>query len=222
MQDQVIICDLDNTIFDTSSIDPELFASLLHKVTEYLSGRFTAEIIPSIIQDIVSNPFDRVCEKYGLPKSMILLVLDELNGISLEHSAMVPYEDYAAFRAIPAYKILVTTGFKRLQEEKLRKLQISQDFDRIIINDPVYANSSKLDIFRELSRELDLKDRKTYVVGDDPASEIKAGRELGFTTVLMVRKEYLSNPYTDYIVSSFEGLRDLLRDNMENDCTLRK
>ena len=104
----------------------------------------------------------------------------------------------------------------------MRKLHISQDFDRIIINDPVYANSSKLDIFRELSRELDLKDQKTYVVGDDPASEIKAGRELGFTTVLMVRKEYLSNPYTDYIVSSFEGLRDLLRDNMENDCTLRK
>ncbi len=57
MQDQVIICDLDNTIFDTSSIDPELFASLLHKATDYLSGRFTAEIILSIIQDIVSNPF---------------------------------------------------------------------------------------------------------------------------------------------------------------------
>ncbi|RRD54463.1 HAD family hydrolase, partial [Tannerella forsythia] len=46
------------------------------------------------------------------------------------------------------------------------------------------------------------------MAGDDPASEIKAGPELGFTTVLMVRKEYLSNPYTDYIVSSFEGLRD--------------
>ena len=104
MQDQVIICDLDNTIFDTSSIDPELFASLLHKATDYLSGRFTAEIILSIIQDIVSNPFDRVCEKYGLPKSMILPVLDELNGISLEHSAMVPYEDYAAFRASSALK----------------------------------------------------------------------------------------------------------------------
>ena len=108
----------------------------------------------------------------------------------------------------------MTAGFKRLQEEKLRKLQIRQDFDRIIINDPVYANSSKLDIFRELSRELNLKDQKTYVVGDDPASEIKAGRELGFTTVLMVRKEYLSNPCTDYIISSFEGLKNLLGDDI--------
>lgn len=121
MQDQVIICDLDNTIFDTSSIDPELFASLLHKATEYLSGRFTAEIILSIIQDIVSNPFDRVCEKYGLPKSMILPVLDELNGISLEHSAMVPYEDYAAFRAIPAYKIVGNSRIQKITRGKIEK-----------------------------------------------------------------------------------------------------
>ena len=32
MQDQVIICDLDNTIFDTSSIDPELFRQGMREV----------------------------------------------------------------------------------------------------------------------------------------------------------------------------------------------
>jgi FMN phosphatase YigB (HAD superfamily) len=98
------------------------------------------------------------------------------------------YPDLGAIDALPAKLFLVTSGFRRLQESKVRALGVESLFERVYIDaidDP--NRKGKEGIFAEILRAEALEPREVLVVGDDAGSEIAAGNRLGIPTVQIQR-----------------------------------
>ena len=113
-------------------------------------------------------------------------------------------------KSLPCSRFLVTTSVASIQRKKIKALGIESDFIKIIINDPFEKNQSKLTIFRELLKSYSLNPVHTYVIGDNPESEIAGGNALGMNTVQMLRPGVMQGTTAKHHISSFEELLPIL------------
>ena len=93
-------------------------------------------------------------------------------------------EGYPVLQEIPCKKFLVTTGFTKLQNSKIDRLNIRDYFEKIYIIDPSLTSLSKRDVFKKILVKYKFKIDEVLVVGDDLNSEIKAAQSLGIDSVL--------------------------------------
>ncbi len=180
MRKKAIILDLDNTIYLVSSIGNVLFKSLFQLITE--SGEYSGDLL-EIKAEIMRRPFQFVANDFAFSEHLKSACLDLLHDLTYEES-MEPVENYDRVKEIPCKKFLVTTGFTKLQQSKIKQLGIKDDFDHIFIIDPGISNLTKKDIFIKILSENNLKVEDVLVVGDDLNSEIKAAKDLGIESVL--------------------------------------
>ena len=83
---------------------------------------------------------------------------------------------------------LVTSGFRRLQESKVRALKIAPLFAEIHVDAIDEAQpKGKLPAFEAILTKYRLSPAEVWVVGDNPDSEIAAGNQLGMTTIQILR-----------------------------------
>jgi putative hydrolase of the HAD superfamily len=85
-------------------------------------------------------------------------------------------------------RFLVTSGFRRLQESKVRALGIAHLFAEIhidAIDEP--DRKGKLRIFETILDRNGLRPEEALVVGDNADSEIEAGNRLWIKTVQVLR-----------------------------------
>lgn len=88
---------------------------------------------------------------------------------------------------------------------------IGHDFDEIVINDPFEDSRSKKDIFMDLVKKYNLKQEQTFVIGDNPESEIEAGNSLNMITVRIVRNgEITQVKKANYHIKSFRDLEAII------------
>ncbi len=87
--------------------------------------------------------------------------------------------------------ILVTTGVRERQRNKIRLLGLSNAFDCILIDD-VSDKLSKRERFLAAATNFNLAPDKIAVVGDRIFSEIKIGNQLGMTTIRFHHGAYRS------------------------------
>jgi putative hydrolase of the HAD superfamily len=99
---------------------------------------------------------------------------------------MEPVESCNYIRELKFKKFLVTTGFTKMQNSKIKQLDLEKDFDKIFVINPGLTTLTKKDIFEKILDDYGLKTQDVLVVGDDINSEIKAAQELGIETVLYV------------------------------------
>lgn len=210
MIDAALILDLDDTIFQTRSMDKKLFEPFFTHLTASLRGDFSDQVIEAIINDLWQNTWDVVIRKYGIPRPIILKSIQVLNDLELDLN-ISPYPDYAFIKDLQCPKFLVTTSLTTLQVKKIKALDIEQDFLKIVINDPFKESKTKLDIFRELMHEFKLVPGKTYVIGDNPDSEILAGNALNMVTVQILRNNTIKGDHANYFIKSFNELADILK-----------
>lgn len=199
------IYDLDNTVFPVPSIGDKLFASLFRLIQE--NGQFTGSF-DKIRDEIMRTPFQVVAQKYHFSPELTRQGIALLRNLIYEGD-MQPFPDYAEIRRIPGDRFLVTTGFRKLQESKIRALGIAADFRQVIVVDPDTSDKTKKDIFAGIIGQHGYQPAQVLVIGDDPASEIKAARELGLDTVLYDKENRHPHAVATFRISDFRELARL-------------
>lgn len=178
---RALILDLDNTIYPVSSIADHLFEDLFQLIQA--SGEFGPELTEQITEEFKRRPYQLVADKYGFSLHLKQAGLDLLKNISYD-LPMQPFDDYLYIREIPLPKFLVTTGFVKLQNSKIKMLGIEQDFKEIHIVDPDTSTKTKQHVFGEIITTYGYAAEELLVIGDDPESEIRAANSLGIPTFL--------------------------------------
>jgi len=98
------------------------------------------------------------------------------------------YGDLALLPSLGERRFLITSGFRRLQESKVRALGIATFFDAIVvdaIDEP--ARRGKERIFRDIMSKFDLDASEVLVVGDNAESELAAATRLGLQSAQIIR-----------------------------------
>jgi putative hydrolase of the HAD superfamily len=180
MSKKAIIYDLDNTIYPVSSIGNELFTSLFQLIDQ--DGGHT-ENMEAIKADIMRKPFQVVAADYHFSRQLTQRGIALLKDLTYE-GVIEPFSDYREVKHLPGERFLVTTGFLKLQQSKIRKMGLEQDFKDIHIVDPATSDKTKKEVFAEIMDKHGYRPEEVLVVGDDPDSEIRAAQELGIAAVL--------------------------------------
>lgn len=204
---KAFIYDLDNTIYGVPTIGDALFATLFDLIQR--SGDFQGNF-DKVRQDIMRQPFQVVAANYSFSEELTRQGVELLR--QLEYKGEIhPFADYTEIRAISGDRFLVTTGFLRLQESKIRGMGIENDFREIHIIDPDTTSKTKKDVFSDILNRHAWQPAEVLVIGDDPGSEIKAARDLGLDTVLYDKYQRHPNAIATFRISDFGDLRSLVQ-----------
>jgi putative hydrolase of the HAD superfamily len=172
----ILLLDLDDTIFPTRSIPPEVFEPLFESLNE-VPHHFNEVQMTAIKNDLWKYTFHEVAEKYGFDKTMRSHYQEKLKSLPLEFDIQV-YDDYPALLQLELPMYLVTSGTTRVQEQKVDALGIREDFIEVHIDDRNLYPGGKKRIFEELIVENRWAPKELLVIGDNILSEIKAARDL--------------------------------------------
>lgn len=205
MKTNTIILDLDDTIFQTKSMDAKIFEPFFKHLVLNLKPNFNQQDIERVTSDLWQRPFDVVIKKYNIPLSTVTESIDLLENLDL-HLKISTFHDYTFIKNLKTQKLLVTTGITALQIAKIKALKIENDFDKIVINDTLKESKTKQDIFNDLKLELNLNPETTFVIGDNPESEIEAGNALNFITIQILRNNVIKGGNAKYYINSFAEL----------------
>lgn len=206
MKKKAIILDLDNTIYPVSSIGNKLFASLFRLIEE--SGEHTTDI-DAIKQEIMRKPFQWVAAQHQFSNALTKKGIELLLNLTYE-GPIEPFSDYTCTKQLHCDKFLVTTGFLKLQQSKIRGMGIEQDFKEIHIVDPATSHKTKKDVFADIIYRNAYQPAEVLVVGDDLQSEIKAAKELGIDTVLYDKFHLHDEINSQKKIADFNELKDFM------------
>jgi len=206
----MLIIDLDNTIFETKSINPQIFNPVMSYIEKYYQSINENSIAQKIISEFWTTPMDEVFDTYKTPEEIKQQVYIKLNEIDYNLD-IATYNDYDILKKMPHKKILVTTGYKKLQLAKIKALKIGDDFKEVIIDDPLSKNRKyKLGIFKEILEKEKLRPKDIWVIGDSVENEIKAGKQLGMNTIQRLKPGTEKSKFSDYGITSFSQLNAIL------------
>jgi putative hydrolase of the HAD superfamily len=121
------------------------------------------------------------------------------------------YSDLPVIAALRVERVLVTSGFRRLQESKIRALNVAKHFMDIhvdAIDEPERLGKQR--IFELIMNERSLGPADVLVVGDNPDSEIAAGTRLGIRTVQTLRPGVVRSIHATHHIASLTELPALL------------
>ncbi len=177
---KAIIFDLDNTIYSAPSIGGEVFASLLLLIEKDEEQKENMQVIK---HDIMRKPFQIIAASYQFSDELTNKGIDLLQTLTYE-GIIEPFEDFEETKNLTQDKYLVTTGFPLLQQSKIKGLQLENEFKEIHIVDPSASSKTKKDVFADIIQRHAYQPSDVLVIGDDPASEIKAALALGIDAVL--------------------------------------
>lgn len=206
MSKSALIFDLDNTIYPVHSIAHKLFKSLFAHIGQ--SGEFKGNF-EEIVTEIQRTPFEKVAEMFSFSQKLFNECVNLLVDLSY-NEAMYFFEDYKIARRLPQRKFLVTSGFTKLQNSKIDRLKIRNDFEKIIIIDRQIVPLTKKDVFTLILKENKLSKKEVLIIGDDLSSEIQAGNELGIDTILYDRNGRYPRLKKQKTISDFSELVPIL------------
>jgi putative hydrolase of the HAD superfamily len=209
---RAILFDLDNCLAAADEPGPQLLAPTFEAIRKANRGTLSEDTLERALSECWRCSLDRVAIKYGFTSEMLAAAWAANSSTEVD-VPMRGYPDLGAIANLPARLFLVTSGFRRLQESKVRALAIQSRFERIIIDaidEP--DRKGKEAIFADILRSCALDPGEVLVVGDDADSEIAAGNQLGIPTVQILRTGVArANNATHYIVS-LEELHRLVQE----------
>jgi putative hydrolase of the HAD superfamily len=182
-----IIFDLDNCLATSDEPGRDLLDPVFAAVRAANRGRLLEEELEAAFRDCWRYGFDRVAKEHGFSEEM----RDAGWRAFARTEVREPMQGYGDLHVLPHLgdrRFLVTSGFRRLQESKVRALGIAHLFDEVVIDaldEP--GRRGKERIFADLLARYRLQPAEAIVVGDDPESELSAARRLGLRPVQMVR-----------------------------------
>jgi FMN phosphatase YigB (HAD superfamily) len=127
--------------------------------------------------------------------------------------AFADYGDLPILAELPAQHFLVTSGFRRLQESKIKALNLAPFFTALYvdaIDEP--DRLGKQGVFARILTDYELTSAEVLVVGDNADSEIRVGNHLGMRTVQTLRPGVPRASTATFHIHSLSELRKLLSD----------
>ncbi|WP_462250673.1 HAD family hydrolase [Ekhidna sp.] len=210
MSSQILIFDLDDTIFETKSIGHHHVKEAVDSFKQTISTNRSSEEIDTIINDLWKYPFDHVSERHNLSESTRRQFSKSINNLEYNFNIKA-FKDFDLIKDLNVRKILVTTGFKKLQHAKISALNLQPIFDEIFIDEiDALDRIHKKGIFKNLIENGQIALEHIIVIGDNPNSEIKAGHELGFTTVQIAKFGQPRSSFSSHYIRDYSELLDIL------------
>ena len=207
---KAIIFDLDSCLSPADEPGQQLFAPAFDAITKANQGSHRPSVLQTAFADMWRLPFDFVAEKYGFTPAMKAAGWQVLAQLEVT-TPMSGYGDLAVLKELPVLKFVVTSGFRRLQESKIRALGIAPLFTAIYIDaidQPGYRGKQK--IFEDILHDYSLQPDQALIVGDNHDSEIAAGVRLGIRTVQTLRPGVPRSPAATHHIQTLHELKSLL------------
>ncbi|HEY0552252.1 MAG TPA: HAD family hydrolase [Verrucomicrobiae bacterium] len=205
-----IIFDLDSCISAADEPGQQLFAPAFAAIRAANRGSHSESELTQALADMWRLPFDFVAEKYAFTQPMKDAGWHAFLNVEVT-TPMRGYGDLDVLGELKVRRFLVTSGFRRLQESKIRVLNIAPLFTQIVVDALNEPNSrGKLAIIQDLIRTHHLVPSRTLIVGDNPDSELAAGLRLGIRTVQTLRPGVPRYLEATHHISTFHELRSLL------------
>ncbi len=208
----IYLFDLDDTLFPIKTIKKSVGLPLLNELNKNNKENtcYTTQI-EKIFNDCWILPLDSLAEKYNFSQSLYDSLQSAYKNLEVNHPVFLYDDAIEVLKKIKEEKQLVTTGYKKLQNSKINKLNISAYFTQIHIDEiDSDKRKNKRDIFIEIMKKTRLNKEKYIVVGDNLNSEIKYGNELGMTTVYINRDNKVKKSEALYTIHSLFELKDIL------------
>jgi FMN phosphatase YigB (HAD superfamily) len=209
-----VIFDLDNTLFPSRSVPPEVLAPALHAVraANAGAGAITEERLAAALDACWTDSFDAVAARFDLP-SVLRAAWHEAQRRLVVATRLTPYADTVpALTALMLPRVLVTTGYRLLQESKVAALGLVPLFESVHIDALDEApRLGKEEIFRRIVAASSWSPERVVVVGDNAVSEIAAGNRLGMLTVQVLRPGVVRTASARHRIADLSELEPLLR-----------
>lgn len=177
----IFFIDLDNTIYFTKPNEAQLMGEL-YLFLENLDLGISNEDFQLAKQEMLRTPFQKVAQKYGFNEEIMPDIISYLQNREVT-KPLKPSDDYPYIKNLKGRKFIVTAGFQKQQNSKVKMLGIADDFEEIHVVDVTVSN--KKEVFQQLIDRHNLKTDDILIIGDDAKSEIRFGLELGISTFLL-------------------------------------
>jgi FMN phosphatase YigB (HAD superfamily) len=206
-----IIFDLDSCLAAANEVGDHLFAPAFDAIRHANHGAVSDEQLRRAFTDCWRCSFDFVADKYEFSKAMRAAGWEVFTRTEVTEP-MQGYPDLGVVKELPVQRFLVTSGFRRLQESKIKALGFTSWFTAIYIDaidEP--ERHGKHGLFVDLLKTHRLQPKEVLVVGDNPDSEIEAGNRLGMATMQILRPGVPRSNHAQGHIESLAQLRELLR-----------
>lgn len=187
--------DLDDTIYPTRSLDLVQVQGFFDALDE-CNDTLTTEQLKKAKEEMWIMPIHVVAANYGFSQVMYDKALDFFNR-EFQFS-IKPFDDFQLLIDLAIPLFLITTGPEKLQQAKIKSLDIAHLFREIIIDDPMKAESGKHLAFQKLIERHQLNKDSVLVIGDNPDSEITAAKQLNLSFALVDRENRHRNCFRNF------------------------
>lgn len=205
-----LIFDLDSCLSAADEPGTELYEPVFEAIRRSNNGLISPEVLDHAFSDMWRIPFDAVAKSYGFTSDMRDAGWRHLKDMEVL-TPMRGYGDLDALMDLNEQRFLVTLGFRRLQESKIRALGISHLFSGIYINAiDELGHRGKQAIFEDILGTYGYSPAEVMIVGDNADSEIAAGIRLGIATVQTLRPGVPFAPTATHHIRTLHELKALL------------
>jgi FMN phosphatase YigB (HAD superfamily) len=208
---RAVVFDLDHTLFDPHTVPRALFDRLEANVRQVAAGLMPERALDAALADAWRLPFDRVVTLHGLPEAVSTAWRDA--ACALEVTApLTPFTDVVAgLRQLSLRRFLLTTGFRRLQESKVRQLGLTSLFEAVYVDalDPPGPRGKRV-YLEQLLNEHALAASDVMVIGDRADDELSAGAALGMVVVQILRPGVVPDSGVPWHIPDLAALPALL------------
>lgn len=201
---RAIIFDLDNCLAAADEV-PEV----LEPVLEVLRNAFSGQQLESIVFDLWRHPLDWVAQKHGFLPEVQQAVWEVYRSLELPRP-MRGYPDVGLLSSFLVQRFLVTSGFRKFQESKIKSLGLDKLCTVFVDAIDELNRKGKQMIFAEILTQNNFIPSEVLVVGDNPHSELEAGNNLGIPTVQTLRPGVPRATNASFYVEGLAELKNLL------------
>jgi FMN phosphatase YigB (HAD superfamily) len=205
---RAIIFDLDNCLAPATEVSEQLLEPALAAIRAANMGTLAPDALEAAFRDCWVHSWDHVACTHGFSDRMVAAGLQAFSELEVRQP-MHGYGDLDILPSLGELRFLVTTGFRRLQESKVKALRIAPHFDAVVIDAIEEGDRrGKERIFVDLMSGYRLERDDVLVVGDNPESELAAAKRLGLRSVQLLRPGVLPAHDVTGRVGGLAELRD--------------
>jgi FMN phosphatase YigB (HAD superfamily) len=205
------VFDLDHTLFDPHTVPRASFNEVESYVRRVATGLLPETVLDAAFADAWRLPLDRVVMLHQLPSVVSTAWRDAACALEVTEP-LPPFADVVGgLEQLSVRRFLLTTGFRRLQESKLRQLGLTALFEAVYIDtlDPPGPCGKRV-LLERLLLEHSLGASEVMVVGDCADDELSAGRALGMVPVQVLRPGVVPDPDVEWRIPDLSALPDLV------------